>query len=351
MFLRDIWYFALPGESLKKGDMHHKVLLGEPVVIGRDAEGAPFALRDICPHRGVPLSSGQLYAKEKSGCGKTALECPYHGWKFGTDGACLEIPSLVPGQDMDVGRIKVRRYPVREVQGNIWIYMAAESRAEAEPETAPPLMPGFEGAAPNLREAMTFACHIDHAVIGLMDPAHGPFVHRSWWWRTGGSIHEKAKDFAPAPQGFSMVAHRPSKNSFAYKILGGAPVTEITFQLPGVRIENIQAGRHRVVGFTAVTPVDENTTEITQSFYWTMPALSLLKPVARRFIRAFLKQDGDMVNLQQKGLKFEPRLMLINDSDVQAKWYHRLKKEWADAKEAGRDFENPVQPVTLRWRS
>lgn len=351
MFLRDIWYFGTPGEAVGRGAMIRKILLGEPVLIGRTEAGEAFALRDICPHRGVPLSAGRLYDAKSSGCGDNAVECPYHGWKFRTDGHCAEIPSLVPGQDVEVSRIRVRRYPVREIQGNIWIYMADEKRADLPPAMEPPVMPGFGDSAPNIRETMTFGCHVDHAVIGLMDPAHGPFVHRSWYWRSQKSIHEKAKDFAPSELGFAMVEHAPSSNSFAYKILGGAPRTEISFRLPGIRIERITAGRHRVVGLTCVTPVDDKTTEITQSFYWTMPLLSVLKPVLRPFMRAFLKQDGDMVDLQQEGLRFDPRLMLINDSDVQAKWYHRLKTEWAEAGEQGRPFQNPVKPVTLRWRS
>ena len=351
MFLRDIWYFAMPGEALKRGDMAHKVLLGEPVVIGRTEEGEVYALRDICPHRGVPLSAGKFYDAATSGCGHSAIECPYHGWKFGIDGVCAEIPSLVPGQDMEVSRIRVRRYPAREANGNVWVYMAEEKRADLPPTHEPPAIPGFEGRAPDIRESMIFSCHVDHSVVGLMDPAHGPFFHRSWYWRTRASIHEKAKDFAPAELGFAMVEHTPSSNSFAYKILGGKPRTEISFRLPGIRIERITAGRHRLVGLTSVTPVDENTTEITQSFYWTMPLLTVAKPILRQFMRAFLGQDRDMVNLQQEGLRFDPRLMLINDSDVQAKWYHRLKGEWADALEQGRPFQNPVKPVTLRWRS
>ena len=27
-------------------------------------------------------------------------------------------------------------------------------------------------------------CSVDHGIIGLMDPAHGPFVHQAWWWRS-----------------------------------------------------------------------------------------------------------------------------------------------------------------------
>jgi len=351
MFLRDIWYFACPAESLRAGGMQHKVLLGEPIVIGREADGTPFALRDICPHRGVPLSSGKLMSPSDSGCNASALECPYHGWKFKTDGSCAEIPSLVPGQDMEIDRIRVRAYPIRETQGNIWIYMASDANADVAPTINPPSVPHFENGKPGIRETMSFSCHIDHAVIGLMDPAHGPFVHGSWWWRSSSSIHEKAKDFAPNERGFTMVAHAPSKNSGAYKILGGAPVTEIAFQLPGIRIETIRTKKHTICGLTTVTPIDENHTEITQTFYWTIPFMAIAKPLARLFLKSFLRQDRDMVNLQQEGLQFEPRLMLINDSDVQAKWYHRLKSEWAKSSDDGTDFINPIEPVTLRWRS
>ena len=351
MYLRDIWYFAMPGENLKIGELTHKGLLGEPIAIGRDEDGAVFALRDICPHRGVPLTAGRMLNGKESACGKSVIECPYHGWQFRTNGSCAHIPSLVPGQDIEVERIHVREYPVREIQGNIWIFMADEKRANVKPDHEPPTLPGFENRPANLRETMTFSCHIDHAVIGLMDPAHGPFVHQAWWWRSTSSIHEKAKEFAPSEMGFAMVEHVPSSNSLAYKILGGKPTTEISFRLPGIRIERITVGKHRLVGLTTVTPINEKNTEITQSFYWTLPFLALFKPVARQFLKRFLGQDRDMVNLQQEGLKFDPRLMLINDADVQAKWYHRLKNEWATAVEQGRPFENPVKRTTLRWRS
>jgi hypothetical protein len=43
--------------------------------------------------------------------------------------------------------------------------------------------------------------------------------------------------------------------------------------------------------------------------------------------------------------------MLIDDADTQAKWYHRLKNEYARARTEARPFVNPVKPRTLRWRS
>ena len=237
-FLRDIWYSALPSQDLKPGALTHRTLLGEPIVIARGKDGKAFALRDLCPHRGILLSAGTV--KEANGRG-AEVECPYHGWRFGADGGCKAIPSLVPDQEMDISRIKVRSYPLRERQGNIWIYMAAPGREDEAPDSDPPELPLIGEMAPSFVEGMTFSCDVDHAVIGLMDPAHGPYVHRSWWWRTEASIHQKAKAFHPTPYGFAMTSHKPSSNSFLYKLLGGEVSTEITFRLPGLRFEAIKA--------------------------------------------------------------------------------------------------------------
>ena len=64
LFLRDLWYMAALASSVKRGAMRREMLLGEPVLIGRMKDGEAFALRDICPHRGVPLSAGQVHAGE-----------------------------------------------------------------------------------------------------------------------------------------------------------------------------------------------------------------------------------------------------------------------------------------------
>ncbi|MGD2132150.1 MAG: aromatic ring-hydroxylating dioxygenase subunit alpha [Maricaulaceae bacterium] len=353
-FLYDTWYFACLSKDLRAGRMARRELLGEPVVMGRTKAGAPFALRDICPHRAAPLSAGAICeAAAGNGAGDAAasVECPYHGWKFRVaDGMCSEIPSLVADQAFEHERIRVKHYPLAEKDGLVWIYMPEGKRFEGAPETPPPDLPASLGM-PKLVERARFDCHVDHAVVGLMDPAHGPYVHRQWWWRTGSSMHEKAKKFEPRPRGFAMVAHKPSSNSYAYKILGGAPTTEIVFQLPSIRTEHITNDKHQILGFTAVTPVNENATDITQVFYWDFPLFDFVRPAIRPFTRAFLKQDGDMVNLQQEGLKYDPNLMLIDDADMQAKWYHQLKKEWVAARAESRAFANPVQETTLRWRS
>ena len=338
--LREAWYYAAPGRAVARGRTIARTMLGDKVLIGRDRAGQVFALRDICPHRAMPLSYGAFDGSE--------IECCYHGWRFATDGRCTAIPSLAKGQRFDLGRVGVQSYPAREVQGNIWVYFGRDPGAAPEI----PLIAGFaQSAAPSVVEAIEFASAIDEAVVGLMDPAHGPFVHDSWWWRGRHTAYEKAKAFAPSPWGFTMTRHAPSANSRAYRLLGGAPETEIAFRLPAVRVEEIRAGRWAVANLTALTPRDDETTLVHHCIFWTAPWLSALKPLLRPYVRAFLRQDRDIMRRQREGLRFRPPLALIEDADTQARWYYRLKEEYRRARAEGRDFANPVTAKTLHWRS
>jgi phenylpropionate dioxygenase-like ring-hydroxylating dioxygenase large terminal subunit len=352
--LKDAWWFAALSGDLVAGKLQRYVILGEPVLLARDLDGKAYAIRDICPHRAAPLSAGEMVrdaTKSRNGGGGCVVQCPYHGWTFDTSGTCASVPSLTSDQSMDVERIKVRRYEVREQQGIVWIWIAADARRPAEPDHEPPVLPGVVGGKPIIVERMDFDSHIDHAVVGLMDPAHGPYVHQQWWWRSSKKQLEKSKAFEPRDYGFAMVRHRPSSNSRAYKILGGAPATEITFRLPGIRYEHIEIGDKQVLGLTCLTPIDETKTRITQIFWSDHGMFRFIAPIFRFGARAFLKQDGDMVNLQNEGLKYDPSLLWIDDADTQAKWYQALKKEWLAARAEKRAFLNPVKPATLKWTS
>ena len=337
-FLTDIWYFAALASDVRPGGLARHEILGEPVLLGRSRTGEVFALRDICPHRASPLSAGRIEGD--------TVECPYHGWRFGFDGACRAIPSLTDDQAYDISKIRVRRYPAAESQGLVFVWAGA-----GEPDHPPPTFPGVVGGRPKLVDRMVFDAHIDHAVVGLMDPAHGPYVHQQWWWRSKASQHEKEKRFEPREAGFAMVRHEPSKNSRAYAILGGQPLTEITFRLPGLRWEHVTVGHRQVLSLTCLTPVTETQTRITQVVWSDHPAFLFLKPFIAAGARAFLRQDGAMVDLQNQGLKYDPSLLWIDDADRQAKWYQQLKREWTASRRERRAFANPVQPATLRWRS
>ena len=348
--LLDCWYLARPSAEVKPGTQARVMIAGEPVLVGRTADGAPFALKDVCPHRGVPLSAGrQMPAPD----GSPSVQCPYHGWQFGTgDGVCKLMPSLVEGQAMDASRVRVRRYPVAEKHGLLFVYIAADARFDGEPPPPPEF--GLRAGKPRFVVSRVFEAHMDNAVVGLMDPAHVPFVHTQWWWRPPSTgLRPKEKQFEPRGRGWAIARHAPSGNSLAYRLLFGQDVTtEIVFELPGYRWEVVENGQAQFFTLTCLTPIDGRSTLITQASYWTgAPLLDLIKPFLIPGAREFLDQDGRFVDLQNQGLPYMRSMLWIDDIDVQAKWYHALKKEWAASRAEDRAFVNPVKPATLRWRS
>ncbi|KRA64398.1 2Fe-2S ferredoxin [Caulobacter sp. Root656] len=347
-FVLDAWYVAALSSELKPGRMESREYLGEPVVIGRIRAGAVYALRDVCPHRAAKLSAGKVRAEADGG---ESVECPYHGWRFRTDGACARIPALTADNPLDVAKVRIRTYPLVEAQGLVWIWMSSDPRFDGAPPGPPPVIPGVVGGKPKLVDHLDYEIHIDHAVLGLIDPAHGPFVHQQWWWRTRASQHEKRKAFAPCEAGFTMTRHAPSSNSRAYAILGGQPLTEITFRLPGLRWEHVRVGERQVLALSAMTPINAGRTRMNQIIWSDHPAFTALHPVIRLAARAFLRQDGRIVAAQARGLRDNPALMWMGDADQQGLWYHQLKREWNASRREGRTFRNPVEETTLRWRT
>ena len=93
---------------------------GRAVVIVRRHDEV-FALRDICPHKGAPLSDGRLVGTtmtcrpgEEISYGRKGeiLRCPWHGWEF----------DLATGRSLvDPERARVRSYPAYLENGRVFL--------------------------------------------------------------------------------------------------------------------------------------------------------------------------------------------------------------------------------------
>jgi len=345
--LLGFWYPATLSTAVRPGKMRDQVLLGLPLLICRDSQGRLAALRDICPHRGMPLSFGYFDG--------TILECCYHGWQFDMEGRCRHIPALVAGSSLQVDKIGVATYPCEERDGYVWVYLPDPSdKTSAPPEV--PRLPLLSERYRRLHLSTALRCTIDDGIVGLMDPAHGPFVHQSAWWRSRDSIHEKAKEFEPISNGFRMKAHEPSRNSALYKLLGvyGERITTtIDFVLPNLRYELVTCGPYWFSSRATVTPITDQECRIDfcaawNVFRWVPLATTLFRLVARHF----LNQDRRIMERQALGLRYKPPLMLLDDADTPAKWYYKLKAACLEARQSGRPMEHPLKgPTVLRWRS
>jgi phenylpropionate dioxygenase-like ring-hydroxylating dioxygenase large terminal subunit len=348
------WYPAIRVGELPRGKTKTALLLGHPLLLGRRSDGRIFAMRDLCPHRGIPLSAGWFDGE--------TVTCKYHGWEFEpTSGQCKLIPSLTEADTLDATKIFAASYPCEERDGYAWVYLPQPGTGAARGGVDLPPVPEVPKFSSRFRSAHLKAdlpCNVDHGIIGLMDPAHGPFVHQSWWWRSRGSIHAKEKHFEPLLDsgnhgrnaGFRMSAHAPSSNSLPYKLLGahGPVTTTIDFVLPNRRYETIRSGEKWFASLTTVTPVTPSTCRIDVCAAWNVLGwVPFFTPILKFFGAIFVGQDQQTMVEQAEGLRYGPALMLIDDADKPAKWYFALKQ----ARLRGTGEHPMAGPVTLHWRS
>lgn len=124
--LRRYWFPVAATCELRQRPIKAVRLLGEQLVLFRDASGRLGLLDEQCPHRGTSLAYGII--------DEEGIRCPYHGWKFDGSGRCLELPAEPADTSLNQ-RVKARAYPVEELGGLVFAYLG--------PEPAP-LLPRYD---------------------------------------------------------------------------------------------------------------------------------------------------------------------------------------------------------------
>jgi phenylpropionate dioxygenase-like ring-hydroxylating dioxygenase large terminal subunit len=145
-------------------------LLGEAVVLWRDAQGALHAWADKCPHRGAKLSLGRI---EVNAQGASTLECAYHGWQFDGVGQCALVPAL-PAFKLPPAHC-AKTYSAYEAYGLVWVQLDAA-------QTKLPVFAADSDA--QLRKVFCgpygVATSAPRVVENFLDMAHFGFVHEGF---------------------------------------------------------------------------------------------------------------------------------------------------------------------------
>ncbi len=206
--LRRYWQPALLSWELdeKDGAPLRVRLLCEDLIAFRDTKGDIGLLDAFCPHRRAPLFYGR---NEEFG-----LRCVYHGWKFDTDGNCVETPAE-PADSRMREKVRIKHYPTTEKAGVIWAYMGP-------PGHMPP-PPDYEWMrAPSTHRFVSKyyqECNYLQGLEGGLDTAHSTYLHNNVIGneRTTRNIDGAPQiEVLPAEYGYSYVSTRRLNDDMRY---------------------------------------------------------------------------------------------------------------------------------------
>lgn len=170
----NFWYPILRTEDLGPDTPEKVKVLGVNLVAFRDQEGKARVLSDTCVHRGASLG-GSWSSVGKPRIVNGCIVCPYHGWEYGGDGQCKNIPSIGYGKKPPA-RAKVDSYPVQEKYGIVFAFLG-----DLPEEERPPLLRIEEYGQPGWRANAVMVFDVNYyyerSIENGLDPAHNEFVH------------------------------------------------------------------------------------------------------------------------------------------------------------------------------
>ena len=290
-------------------------LLGQAVVLWRDATGQAHAWPDRCPHRGARLSLGR--------CLGDRLECPYHGWQFDAAGRCVELPAtpltVIPASHHLVP------HALQEAHGLVWVCLGEASRP----------LPAFEAETDGrLRKVLCgpydVATSAPRIVENFLDMAHFGYVHDQWLGsraRPEVTIGEvQATDTglqlrgarAWQPQS-SLHATAPAQIEYAYEVTG--PYSALLTKVPPKDAVALADYRESIALF--ICPVTPESSRV-----WFRQAMADFDTPESRF-QAFqhtiFLQDQPVLESQvPKCLPLDPRAEAHSAADRASLAYRRF---------------------------
>lgn len=304
MFVLNTWYVAAWSSEVAREPLR-RVVCEQPLVLYRTTAGEPVVLADRCAHRAYPLSAGRTVGD--------SIECGYHGFAYGPDGVCTRVPA----QGNIPARARVRRYPVVEKDGWLWVWPGDAEQADESLVPDTHWMSDPEWAS--VTHTMLFECRHDLIHDNLLDLTHESFLHRTtvgddYIYEHGITVEVDAKvvtvdRLMPGVEAPPLYARTMGTEGLYDRF----HTTE--FHVPGYHVLHsgiTPEGRPREEGhlikvLNGITPVDERTTWYYYVFSrnfavdqeWATKELEV-------GLETVLREDADALRQQETGMRERP---------------------------------------------
>jgi phenylpropionate dioxygenase-like ring-hydroxylating dioxygenase large terminal subunit len=159
------WYPVARVEDITQ-QPQQVILLDVKMALYKTEQGNIHLVRDICPHRGVPLSKGWVDHDH--------IVCPYHGLQYNEQGQCTKIPAQ-PDLTKISTRFSLTKFPVVVQYGLVWTSLFNRNEQSAnfpvldtwDDEDHQAILPPF----------VDIAGSSGRQLEGFIDVAHFAWVH------------------------------------------------------------------------------------------------------------------------------------------------------------------------------
>jgi phenylpropionate dioxygenase-like ring-hydroxylating dioxygenase large terminal subunit len=256
--LRRFWYALMPMSFLDDGPKPFR-LMGEDIVLWKQADGTPAAVRDRCCHRTAKLSKG--FVEDGN------IVCGYHGWTYDCTGTCVKIPQA---PEMPIPpTAKVQAFRAQEKYGYVWV--ALEDPIKPIPDFPEDGKPGYRRIFQFYEEWKTSPVRM---MENSFDNSHFSYVHKANF-----GIIDQPKpapyEFRDTDYGFEAETLVPINNPPAgHKITGTSePVTHRhlvnRYYLPFSRRFGCKypaSGIDHII-YNCATPIDDDRMMLVQWLY------------------------------------------------------------------------------------
>ena len=322
--LMNLWYLVARSSDVADKPVFLR-RLGRNLVLWRDQQGALQVLEDYCPHRGAPLSMGEVVNGD--------IACPYHGIRVNGGG---EVTAVPPTRDCPmVGQKAVKAYPHREFAGAIWVYFS-DDREVVPPE---PVFPE-EVASPDWTGFLFMAewnCNWQITLDNRVDPIHGSFLHGGTFTLSYGR-KDAELEVKPTAHGFETTRDNQKGVNIDWHAVEFRPGNILWVRTEIPYPPAVGGGFFRINGHP--TPIDRDRTLVW--FYRSRPLTGWQRDMWRFLYRnrmeahAFDVVEQDRKLLERIPLAAHQREDLIRTDVALTRMRRMLRQEAERQLEAGR---------------
>jgi nitrite reductase/ring-hydroxylating ferredoxin subunit len=304
------WFQVAFTEDLAPGAVLSLEAFGRKLVAFRSEAGEARVFDAYCPHLGADLGVGGKVEGD-------SIRCPFHGWRFGSDGVCNEVPyaKRIPPA------AALRAWPVREHSGVIMVWHHAERK---EPDHEVPPVAEYQNPewTPYERRQWKIKTHNHEMGENQVDRAHFRFVHGTM----------EVPECEAAPEGPVFKVYQRSKMQTPRgPVIGKIDITAYGYGISLVRFSGIVD----TLLIACVTPIDGEHVDV--SFVFTVKKLAnenATRGVGAALIADIEKQMREDTPIWEHKIYHERPLLCDGDGPI-AQYRRWSKQFYSDVPQEG----------------